>query len=140
MLYVVRRWRLILAAIFVVCVLFIALHAIENPCGFALKSVSHSTQVALGFLMAMESPETSTSLAEYPSYMRVFAWFVCISGWLLLPLLVGAMLDVGFESIHSESKFRFIFRQVGISAKLSGPALNEFVEEMMKRKDEIIRG
>ena len=139
MLYVVRRWRGILITILTLCLIFILLHAFKNPCGFTLSSVSHGAQVALGFLMAMESPETSTAMAGYSWSMRVFAWFLCISGWLLLPLLVGAMLDVAFERIQSESKFRFIFTQVGISLKLSGPQLSEFVEGMMSRKDELLR-
>src|SRR5436309_14276066 len=141
MLYVVRRWRRILAAILALCLLFILLHAVQSPNGFTLNSVSHGAQVALGFLMSMESPDTSPAMAGYSWLMRTFGWFICISGWLLLPLLVGAMLDVAFESIQSESKLRFIFEQVGVSQlKLSGEQLAEFVNEMMDRKDEFLRG
>src|SRR6266851_4655809 len=138
MLYVVRRWRGILAVISASCVLFILLHAVQNPSGFTVHSVSHGTQVALGFLMAMESPETSAAMAGYSWSMRVFAWFVCISGWLLLPLLVGAMLNIAFENIQSESKCRFMLEQVALSRKLSSDEVAEFVERMMNKKDELL--
>lgn len=138
MLYAVRRWRVILGTILVLCLLFILLHAFHNPSGLTLNSLAHSTQVALGFLMAMESPETAMAGFSWP--MLLFAWFVCISGWLLLPLLVGAMLDVLLESIQSESKCRFMFEQVGLSRNLSGKQLDEFVKKMMIKKDELLSG
>ena len=138
MLYVVQRWRSVLVIILVLCVMFALLHALLSPCGLTIGSVSHGVQVALGFLMAMESPETA--MARYSWFMLVFAWLLCIFGWLLLPLLVAATLETAFQSIQSEEKSRFFFRQMGISLKLSGSQLTEFVEEMMHRKDELLRG
>lgn len=138
MLYAIRHWRSILVTIFLVCLLFVFLHALLSPCGFTRSSVTHSAQVALGFLMAMESPETA--MANYSWPMLVFGWLLCIFGWLLLPLLVAAVLDAALQSIELEERFRFFLRQIGISLNLSDTQLAEFVAEMMRRKDDLLRG
>src|SRR5271155_753714 len=98
MLYAIRHWRSILVTIFGVCLLFVFLHALLSPYGLTRGSVSHSAQVALGFLMAMESPETAMEKYSWP--MLVFGWLLCIFGWHLLPLLVAAVLDAALQSIE----------------------------------------
>jgi len=56
-------------------------------------------------------------------------------GWLILPLIVGFVVDVSLGRAQSYLKLRMLIRDMGAAFDLEGADLEKFSNEMMKKVD-----
>lgn len=108
--------------------------------GFVLHVITytiasgHSPFDALKFTaalqMTLESPR-SVVYSHSNNFIvvvdQVLAWLVCGFGWLLIPLVVGALVSETFKVRAAEEELRMALVNAGAEAGKKGQVLDDFV-------------
>jgi len=63
---------------------------------------------------------------------------VCLLGWLVIPLLIAVVIDVGLQHSETDSILRFKFYQIGVKEGLSGSDLTKFIDTMVRKTNEAV--
>ena len=82
----------------------------------------------------MEPPRAVLQHPQLP--MVIFGWLICVVGWLLVPLLIGAMVDVTMSSKQSEAELRLrlyrYFQDCGVPEEKLDMSVEEAVRGINK--------
>jgi apolipoprotein N-acyltransferase len=121
-----------------VLVVFVFTIASTASSGMSIASLRQSVGTTLTLMLAIDSP--AKMLENRSVFIISFGWLVCLMGWLVLPLLVGVLVDISISRGESYSKLRLMFRDLGRSANLNEEALKKFTDEMMKKAERMVNG
>jgi hypothetical protein len=112
--------------------LFALLVGIQDQGAFSLHSLRVGLNTSLMLMTQMEPPRALLNNPSTP--MVIFGWLICVLGWLIVPLLVGVIVEVGMEGDQSESQFRIrlyrYLRASGVPEKNLDAAVDEAVKRM----------
>jgi hypothetical protein len=102
---------------------------------FSSTGVAQSVQIALGLLMAMDTPPNI--LRCYPGWLIAFGWAISLAGWLFIPLFVGQVVATALSRQELDLEYSAKLRDLGTQFGLSGQQLDDFVTRTLRAKDEI---
>jgi hypothetical protein len=105
--------------------------------GFCPVSFTAGFEAMLKLLMQIESPHSA--MPSPSPAMIPFGWIVCILGWLIIPLLIAAVIDVGLQRSETDRILSFKFYQIGVAEGLSGSELTKFIETMIRKTNEAVQ-
>ena len=107
-----------------------------TDCRGLSASLGTAVQSTLELVLTISSP--AQVLSGRGSFFLVVGWVITVFGWLLVPLLVGALFEVALGRLASEKGLRIVFEQLGISRGLPQSELGAFVNDLSAETDRLI--
>lgn len=122
----------LLVTILGLALLFATIAGIQDKGNLSFQSMRVGLNATLMLMMQMDPPRTVLSGTSL--LMVVFGWLICMLGWLVVPLLVGIIVDVGIGGQESESELRMrlyrYFRAAGVPEEQLDTAVQEAIDRM----------
>src|SRR6266849_9441984 len=108
---------------------FAVSYAMVESSDFSLTSLRHGLSASASLLMTLESPRQM--LSSPPYWLKAFGWIVCLCGWLMIPVLAGALVSENLKLVERDQHYRGRFKLWGQQLGKRGEELDAFIEEMM---------
>lgn len=127
----------LLVIMLVLALLFATIAGVQDEKTLSVQSMRVGVNATLMLLTQMEPPRI---VLKNPSVVLVvFGWFICVLGWLIVPLLVGVIVDVGMGGQQNESELRVRLYRCFLDAGVSPAQLDAAVEETVTRMRDLGR-
>jgi hypothetical protein len=103
-------------------------------------SLRFGLSATLTLLMLMDSPSHVLQNPHLP--MIIFGWLICVVGWLLLPVVIGIMIDAATRGQETEAERKRALRLVlypyltaqNIPDDKIDDAVNEFMKDLEEKR------